>query len=255
MLNRFFIILIFSLSSFFFLKNSHSATQKIELIEQNWPFNGIFGRFDKSSLQRGFQVYREVCAGCHGIRHIAYRDLIDLGYTSDEIKSIATEYEVIDGPNDEGEMFTRFARPSDKFVGPYLNDKEARVANGGAYPPDLSLMVKARVGGADYLYSLLNGYKEYPKDFEASDGMYYNEFYPGKQIAMPSPIMDEIVEYEDGTEASQAQIARDVTSFLAWTAEPELEERKSMGVKTIFFLIILSIMLLGVKRKIWKDLE
>ena len=166
MLNRFFTVLILSLSSFFLVGPSHSATQKTELIEQNWPFNGIFGRFDKSSLQRGFQVYREVCAGCHGIRHIAYRDLIDLGYTSDEIKSIATEYEVIDGPNDDGEMFTRFARPSDKFVGPYLNDKEARVANGGAYPPDLSLMVKARVGGADYLYSLLNGYKEYPENFE-----------------------------------------------------------------------------------------
>ena len=231
------------------------ATSDIKLMEQKWPFNGIFGRFDESSLQRGFQVYREVCAACHGIRHISYRDLEGIGYTNDEIKVIAADYEVVDGPNDEGEMFDREALPSDKFVGPYENDKIARLANNGAYPPDLSLIVKARANGADYLYSLLNGYKDYPENFEASEGMYYNEFYPGYQIAMPSPLMDDIVEYSDGTEATQEQIAKDVTSFLAWTAEPELEERKSLGVKTLFFLILLTIMLLGVKRKIWKDVE
>ena len=231
------------------------ATSDIKLMDQKWPFNGIFGRFDESSLQRGFQVYREVCAACHGIRHISYRDLKGIGYTNDEIKVIAADYEIVDGPNDEGEMFDREALPSDKFVGPYENDKIARLANNGAYPPDLSLIVKARANGADYLYSLLNGYKDYPENFEASEGMYYNEFYPGYQIAMPSPLMDDIVEYSDGTEATQEQIAKDVTSFLAWTAEPELEERKSLGVKTLFFLILLTIMLLGVKRKIWKDVE
>ena len=231
------------------------ATSDVKLMDQKWPFNGIFGRFDESSLQRGFQVYREVCAACHGIRHISYRDLKGIGYTNDEIKVIAADYEIVDGPNDEGEMFEREALPSDKFVGPYENDKIARLANNGAYPPDLSLIVKARANGADYLYSLLNGYKDYPENFEASEGMYYNEFYPGYQIAMPSPLMDDIVEYSDGTEATQEQIAKDVTSFLAWTAEPELEERKSLGVKTLFFLILLTIMLLGVKRKIWKDVE
>lgn len=231
------------------------ATSDVKLMEQKWPFNGIFGRFDESSLQRGFQVYREVCAACHGIRHISYRDLKGIGYTNDEVKVIAADYEIVDGPNDEGEMFDREALPSDKFVGPYENDKIARLANNGAYPPDLSLIVKARANGADYLYSLLNGYKDYPENFEASEGMYYNEFYPGYQIAMPSPLMDDIVEYSDGTEATQEQIAKDVTSFLAWTAEPELEERKSLGVKTLFFLILLTIMLLGVKRKIWKDVE
>jgi len=232
-----------------------SATTNVELIKQKWPFDGIFGRFDESSLQRGFQVYREVCAACHGIRHISYRDLKGIGYTNDEIKVIAADYEVKDGPNDDGEMFEREARPSDKFVGPYENDKIARLANNGAYPPDLSLIVKARADGANYLYSLLNGYKEFPDNFEASEGMYYNEFYPGNQIAMPSPLMDDIVEYSDGTEATQSQIAKDVTSFLAWTAEPELEERKSLGVKTLFFLILITIMLLGVKRKIWKDVD
>ena len=204
-------------------------------MEQKWPFNGIFGRFDESSLQRGFQVYREVCAACHGIRHISYRDLKGIGYTNDEIKVIAGDYEVVDGPNDEGEMFDREALPSDKFVGPYENDKIARLANNGAYPPDLSLIVKARANGADYLYSLLNGYKDYPENFEASEGMYYNEFYPGYQIAMPSPLMDDIVEYSDGTEATQEQIAKDVTSFLAWTAEPELEERKKSWCKNFIF--------------------
>jgi ubiquinol-cytochrome c reductase cytochrome c1 subunit len=250
------------LSSFFVIKFIvllpailFSATTNVELIKQNWPFNGIFGRFDESSLQRGFQVYREVCAACHGIRHISYRDLKGIGYTNDEIKVIAADYEVMDGPNDDGEMFEREARPSDKFVGPYENDKIARLANNGAYPPDLSLIVKARADGANYLYSLLNGYKEFPENFEASEGMYYNEFYPGNQIAMPSPLMDDIVEYSDGTEATQSQIAKDVTSFLAWTAEPELEERKSLGVKTLFFLTLITLMLLGVKRKIWKDVD
>ena len=249
------IFVFFLLAIFSFPQSLISAGSNVDLIEQNWPFHGVFGRFDKASLQRGFKVYREVCAGCHGIRHIAYRDLEDIGFTKDEIKSIASEYELLDGPNDEGEMFTRLAKLSDKFVSPYENVNAARVANNGAYPPDLSLITKARSGGADYLYSLLNGYKEYPENFEASEGMYYNEYYPGNQIAMPAPIEDDIVEYDDGTEASQSQIARDVTSFLAWTAEPELETRKSLGVKTIFFLILISIMLLGVKRKIWKDLD
>ncbi len=247
------ICLIVFLSSFF--KINVSAGEKSELIKQNWPFDGFFGRFDQSSIQRGFQVYREVCAGCHGIKYIAYRDLANVGFTPDEIKSIASEYEIMDGPNDEGEMFDRLAKPSDKFVGPYLNDKEARVANNGAYPPDLSLITKARAGGADYLYNLLNGYKDPPENLEISDGMYFNTIYPGNQIAMPMPIVDEIVEYEDETPATQDQIIRDVTSFLVWTAEPELEERKVLGIRVLIFLIIITLMLLAVKRKVWKDVE
>ena len=159
----------------------------MELIKQNWPFNGVFGRFDQASLQRGFKVYTEVCSACHGLRHISYRDLEGIGYSNDEIKVIAGEYEIIDGPNDEGEMFTRDAKMSDKFVGPYENDKIARLANNGAYPPDLSLIVKARAGGADYLYSLLNGYKDFPENFDASEGMYYNEFYPGESNSNATP--------------------------------------------------------------------
>lgn len=251
LLVKFCIIIYFSP----FFQVNVSAGEKAELIKQNWPFDGFFGRFDQSSIQRGFQVYREVCAGCHGIKYIAYRDLADVGFTTDEIKSIASEYEIIDGPNDEGEMFDRLAKPSDKFVGPYLNDKEARVANNGAYPPDLSLITKARAGGADYLYNLLNGYKDPPENLDINDGMYYNTIYPGNQIAMPMPIVDEIVEYEDQTPATQDQIIRDVTSFLVWTAEPELEERKVLGIRVLIFLIIITLMLLAVKRKVWKDVE
>ena len=240
----------------FIPKGELFSVEQTKIIQQNWPFKGFFGRFDQSSIQRGFQVYKEVCASCHGIKYISYRDLKDIGYNSDDIKSIASEYEITDGPNDEGEMYERFAKPSDKFVEPYQNKNAARAANNGAYPPDLSLITKARAGGADYLYNLLNGYREEPPvGFELSEGMYYNEYYPGKQIAMPSPIMDDIVEYNDGTDATHVQIARDVTSFLAWTAEPELEVRKSLGVKTMFFLILLTIMLLGVKRKVWKDVN
>ena len=206
-------------------------------------------------MQRGFQVYREVCAGCHGIRLVSYRDLSSIGYSNDDIKSIASEYEIKDGPDDEGEMYMRFAKPSDKFIGPYLNKNEARAANNGSYPPDLSLIVKARAGGADYLYNLLNGYKEMPENFNLNDGMYYNTIYPGNQIAMPQPIYDESVEYEDNTPASQDQIIRDVTSFLAWTAEPELDERKSIGIRVLLFLFLLTLMLYAVKRKIWRDVE
>ena len=242
----------------FFILISFSNAEEIKIPKYDWTFKGITGTFDRSALQRGYQVYTEVCASCHSMNLLSYRNLGEKGgpeFSVEQVKAIAANFEVTDGPNDDGEMFEREARPSDKFVGPYENDKIARLANNGAYPPDLSLIVKARADGANYLYSLLNGYKEFPDNFEASEGMYYNEFYPGNQIAMPSPLMDDIVEYSDGTEATQSQIAKDVTSFLAWTAEPELEERKSLGVKTLFFLILITIMLLGVKRKIWKDVD
>lgn len=233
----------------------YSAESEYKLVKENWPFEGFFGRFDYSSVKRGFQVYREVCAACHGLKYVAYRDLKSIGFDEEEIKSIASEYEIIDGPNDEGEMFERFAKPSDKFVEPYENDQIARLSNNGAYPPDLSLITKARKGGANYIYNLLNGYKEPPENYEIGDGMYYNIVYPGNQIAMPTPIYDDSVEYLDGTVANQNQIIRDITSFLVWSAEPELNERKSLGIKVLSFLILITLMLLAVKRKIWKDIE
>jgi len=223
---------------------------------QGWSWEGIFGTFDKAAAQRGFQVYKEVCAGCHSMDYLYYRDLAGLGYNEDEIKAIAAEYEVQDGPDDEGEMFDRTAIPSDGFVNPYRNDNEARAANNGAHPPDLSLMVEARPRGADYLYALLTGYSEdIPDEIEMQDGMNYNAWFKGNQIAMAQPLYEDSVEYADGTSATVSQMATDVTTFLAWAAEPNLEERKSMGIKVMIFLLVFLGLLIAVKRKVWSDVE
>lgn len=221
---------------------------------RDWSFDGMFGTFDRGAAQRGFQVYQEVCAACHSLKLVAYRNLSGIGLSEDQIKAIAAEVEVTDGPNDEGEMFQRPARPSDRFVKPFANDNAARAANNGALPPDLSLMVKARKGGADYLHALLTGYKEEPPaGIKLSEGMNYNLYFPGNQIAMAPPVADDAVEYADGTKATADQIATDVATFLAWAAEPELEERKRLGIKVLLFLIVLTGMLYAVKRQVWKD--
>jgi ubiquinol-cytochrome c reductase cytochrome c1 subunit len=224
--------------------------------KQEWSFNGIFGTYDRGALRRGFQVYSEVCAGCHALGLIAYRNLGDIGFSEDEIKEIAVEFEVEDGPDDEGEMYMRPALPADHMVPPFANDNAARSSNNGALPPDLSLMVKARFGGADYLYALMTGYKEdAPDGFELSEDMNYNTYFPGHQIAMAPPLEDEMVEYADGTPATLQQHARDISTFLAWTASPEMEERKSLGIKTILFLIVLTAMMYALKRQIWAKLH
>tara|TARA_B110000263_G_scaffold213208_1_gene197063 strand:- start:527 stop:1069 length:543 start_codon:yes stop_codon:yes gene_type:complete len=178
-----------------------------------------------------------------------------LGYTKDQVKAFAAEYEVEDGPNDEGEMYMRPAKPSDRFVNPFPNDKAARAGNNGALPPDLSLVVEARVGGPNYLYNLMAGYVEPPAGVSVMEGMSYNAYFPGHQIAMPSPLSDEAVEYADGTKATVAQMARDVTTFLTWASEPNMEERKGMGIKVLLFLIVLTGMLIAVKKKIWADVH
>jgi ubiquinol-cytochrome c reductase cytochrome c1 subunit len=222
--------------------------------KRDWSFDGIFGTFDRGSQQRGFQVYKEVCASCHSMKLLAYRNLSGIGLTEDQIKAAAAEFEVTDGPNDEGEMYDRPARPSDRFASPFANDNAARAANNGALPPDLSLMAKARKGGANYLHALLTGYKEEPPaGFKLGEGMQYNVYFPGNQIAMAPPIADDAVEYADGTKATAEQIATDISTFLAWAAEPELEERKRLGIKVLLFLIVLTGMLYAVKRQVWKD--
>ncbi len=222
---------------------------------QDWSFDGMFGAYDRPALRRGFQVFNEVCASCHSLRQVAYRNLLDIDFTVDEVKAFAAEFEVEDGPNDEGEMYTRPALLSDRFVPPFANDNAARAALNGALPPDLSLIVKARRGGPDYLYGLLTEYVEDPKDFPLMDGMSYNEYFPGHQIAMVPPLEDETVEYPDGTKATLDQQSRDLVVFLTWAASPELEERKSLGVKTIIFLIVLTAMLYALKRRIWADIH
>jgi len=231
------------------------AASGIAVPSQEWSFSGVFGTFDRGELQRGFQVYKEVCAGCHSLNYISFRNLADLGFNGEEIKVIAKEYEVEDGPNNDGEMFTRSAIPSDTWPAPYPNDNAARAGNNGALPPDLSLMVDARVGGADYLYALLSGYHEAPDGQEVADGMYYNAYYPGHQIAMPSPLSDDGVEYSDGTAATINQQARDVSAFLAWATEPNMEQRKRMGVMVLIFLTAMTGLFYVSKRKIWADVH
>ena len=247
--------LLLTLMAVLFSAPALAAGGNANLQHVDWSFNGPFGTFEQSSLQRGFQVYVEVCASCHSLEYIAFRNLADLGYNEAEIKAIAAQYDVEDGPNDEGEMFTRPGIPADRFPSPYPNEQAARTANGGAYPPDLSLMVKARPNGADYLYSLLVGYIDAPETVNVPDGMYYNDAYGGNMIAMPQPLYGEDVEYADGHDATIEEHAKDVTAFLAWTAEPELEERKRMGVASLFFLIVMTVLSYFAMRLIWADVK
>ena len=244
-------ILVLSLLSL----NTFAAGSKIDIPKYDWSWKGFFGTYDRASAQRGLKVYREVCAGCHSMDLIAYRNLEDLGFSEAHIKAIAAEYLISDGPNDEGEMYEREAIPSDRFANPYPNVQAARAANNGAYPPDLSLIVKARPKGADYLKALLLGYVEAPAGKEVPEGQYYNKFMAGNLIAMPSPLSEGIVDYDDGTEASMDQMATDVTTFLAWAAEPSLEDRKRIGLKVILFLIVLLVLAYISKQQIWRDIK
>lgn len=233
----------------------HAAGDAVHPPAQDWSFSGLFGTFDRGALQRGFEVYNGVCAGCHSLRLLAYRNLREIGYSEAQAKAIAASKEVTDGPNDQGEMFQRPGQPSDRFVNPFPNDNAARAANNGAMPPDLSLIVKARKDGANYMYALMTGYKEPPAGTTVPEGMSYNLYFPGHNIAMPAPLSDGVVEYADKTKATVDQMARDVTVFLAWAAEPELEARKRMGVKVILFLLVLTGLLYAIKRKIWADVH
>jgi len=236
------------------INSSYAEENKVEFIKNNWSFEGVLGTFDRASLQRGYQVYQEVCSGCHSVQHLSYRNLLEKGgpeFLPEEVKAIAAQFEVTDGPNEDGEMFTRPGRLSDKFISPFPNVKAAAAANGGAYPPDMSVLAKARKGGANYIYSLLMGYEEAPAGYELENGVYYNKYMPGQKIKMAEPISDGIVEYADGTETSKQQIARDVTAFLVWAADPHLEARHKMGFKVFFYLIILLTLVYLSKQKVW----
>ena len=250
-------IFIIILSLLFFQNHSISA-ETPKLLKTDWTFKGLFGKYDRASLQRGYQVYTEVCAACHSMQYLSYRNLAEPGgpeFTEDEAKFIAASFEVLDGPNSDGEMFTRPAKLSDKFVMPYDNVEAAKAANGGAYPPDMSVLAKARKGGADYIYSLLLGYDDPPADIKLDDGVYYNKFMYGNKIKMPIPLSDGLVEYSDGTEATEEQMAKDVTTFLMWSAEPHLETRHKTGFRVIVYLIILSILVYLTMKKIWSRVE
>jgi len=233
---------------------SMAAGEKIDYPKLNWSFSSIIGTFDRASQQRGLQVYKEVCSGCHGLRLLAYRNLKAIGYNDDEIKAFASENNV-NTINDDGEVVERQARPSDKFVSPYSNEQAARAANGGAYPPDLSLIIKARSGGADYLHALLTGYVDAPAEKKIPDGMYYNKYYSGNLIGMPQPLYEDGVTYADGTKASPDQMAKDVTAFLAWASEPEMEDRKRLGISVILFLLVLTILSYLAMKQIWAPIK
>ena len=240
-----------------------------------FSFEGIFGTFDRGQLQRGFLVYKEVCASCHGLKRVYYRNLGEAGgpeFPVAAVKAIAAEAEVQDGPNSEGEMFNRPGKPSDKFVSPFANEEAAKAGNNGALPPDLSLITKSRSGwhgtlkslylyslfngsgGPEYIKSLMAGYAKEPHGEEKED-LHYNPYFTGNWIAMPSPLSDDGVEYGDGTKATVAQQAEDVAAFLAWTAEPKMEERKKLGFFVLIYMAVFAALLYLVKKAIWKNVE
>ena len=234
----------------------HAAGDSTPPPKQEWSFNGMFGTYDKASMQRGLKVYREVCSSCHSMKRVYFRNFEALGYNEGQIKALAAEYTVTNAdPNEEGEMFERPARPSDKFPGPFANKNAAKYSNNGAFPPDLSLITKARPNGADYISALLSGYDDDHHGVELMEGQHYNTYMPGHIIAMAAPLSDDIVEYEDGTPQTVEQYSNDVAHFLTWAAEPEMEERKQTGNKVLIFLIIFSGLMYAYKKRIWKDVH
>ena len=243
---------------FFGATYNSNAAEKIEYLKTDWSFKGLFGKFDRGALQRGYQVYTEVCSSCHSMKYLSYRNLSEKGgpeFTEVQAKAIAASFEVTDGPNQDGEMFTRPGKLSDKFVMPYENVKAAQAANGGAYPPDMSVLVKARGGGVDYIYSLLQGYEDPPIGMILDEGVHYNKYMYGKKIKMSNQLSDGLVEYSDGTQSTVEQMSKDVTTFLMWAAEPHLETRHQMGFKAIVYLIILTTLVYFSMKRIWSRIE
>ena len=232
-----------------------AAEEGPALAKQAWSWIGVTGQYDRAQLKRGFQVYHDVCSNCHSLKLIAYRNLSAIGLSGDEIKTIAAEKQVTDGPNDQGDMFQRPAKASDHFVPPFPNDQAARASNNGALPPDLSLIVKGRKGGPDYIYAILTGFKDAPADFKMNDGMNYNTAFAGNQIAMPPPLSDGVVTYADGTPNTKEQEAKDIVAFLNWASEPELELRHALGIKVLAFLVILTGVFYVLKRKVWANVH
>ena len=231
-----------------------ARAQDEALPKQEWSFSGPFGTFDRAAAQRGFEVYNQVCSNCHSLKLGYYRDLAGIGVPEATIKAIAASKDV-PTLNDEGQPAERPATPADHFRSPFPNDLAARAALNGALPPDLSVIEKAREGGADYIFAILTGFGDAPAGMKIGSGMYYNKYFPGHQIAMPPPLQDGTVTYTDGTKATIEQEARDVTTFLTYMANPEMETRKRMGVKVIVFLLLLAGVTYTVKRKVWSDVH
>ena len=256
-------------------QNARAEDHGVSPPGKKWSFSGPMGKFDRGSLQRGLKVYKEVCSSCHGLSYVAFRNLADAGgpgYSVAQASAFASDYKVKDGPDDKGEMFERPGRPADYFPSPFPNENAARAANGGAFPPDLSLITKARSykrgfpmflidfftqyqeQGPDYVDAVLQGYEDKPPaGFTLPDGSYYNKYFPGHAIKMPKPLNDGQVTYDDGAPATVAQYAKDVTTFLMWTAEPHMEARKRLGLQVFVFLILLTGLLYFTKKKVWAN--
>lgn len=244
------LIMIITASTIVIASTDVMAPKKVK-----WQFDGMLGTFDRTSIQRGFQVYKEVCAACHSLKLISFRNLTEIGFSPEEAKAIAKEYSITAGPNDSGEMFERPGTLPDYFPGPYANDQVARASNNGALPPDLSLVARARSNGANYIYSLLTGFNQTPPEgISIQEGMYYNPYFSGMQIAMASPLSDGMVQYSDGTNANVDQMAKDVVNFLQWTSDNKMETRKSMGIKVLFFLAVFTGLFLVAKKRIWNKI-
>lgn len=248
---------------------------------QKWTFAGMFGYYDNNQLQRGFQVYQNVCAACHSMTRVSFRNLAEKGgpeFKPEQIRELAAKWpiQVKDGPNDKGEMFERPARFGDRFPSPHANAEAAKAANNGAVPPDFSVLAKARAykvgfpgfvidalpgftyqeAGVDYIYALLAlGYTDAPKGMKVEDGLSYNKFMPGEKIAMAAPLADGQVEYTDGTPATKENYAKDVTAFMMWAAEPHLEQRKQLGFNAMMFLVVFALLLYFTKKKVWADVK
>lgn len=238
----------------FFLASLHSHADDFHPADPKkvkWKFEGAMGSFDREAVQRGYKVYKEVCAACHSMNKIAFRNLKEIGFSEELVKSIASSYQITDGPNDMGDMFERPGALSDYFVPPFANKQAAMASNNGAFPPDLSLVVKARHDGANYIYSLLTGYENSQAD---ENGLYSNPYFPIGKLSMAPPLSDGLIEYEGDRQSTIKNMAYDVVNFLQWAAEPEMEIRHRLGLKVIGFLTILTVFFTLANRKIWSYL-
>lgn len=272
-------LIVFVIIEFFALSFAYSEETlphyPLQLPEkQEWSFSGPFGVYDKAQLQRGLKVYKEVCSACHSLKYVSFRDLKALGYNNEQIKVFASGYEINDGPNNEGEMFERKGLPTDYFPSPFANIEAAKFANNGAVPSDLSLMAKARAvsrpfpafiadiftnytaAGPDYITALLTGYRDAPEGADVPEGNWYNPYFnSGSLLAMAPPLSDNVVVYDDGTDETVENYAKDVSAFLMWSADPHMETRKKTGFRVILFLIVFAGLTYAIKRRIWNELD
>ncbi|MFH1159131.1 MAG: cytochrome c1 [Pseudomonadota bacterium] len=229
-------------SAFLLFPLPAGAEESVPPPRQDWPHKSLLGTYDREAMRRGYQVYREVCSLCHTMKFVSYRNLADIGFPPEDVKEIAAQYAVTDGPDDDGKMFERPALPSNAFMPPFKNEKIARAANNGALPPDMSLLVRSREGGEDYIYGILTGFVPPPSGMQAQPGVSYNRYFAGGQIAMPPPLPD-----------GSGQSARDVVRFLAWVSDPHMEQRKRTGVKVILFLLVFAGVTFKIKQRVWSE--